>query len=101
MLKHLPEKALKKIRKIFPFSEKAVVLSGNYDRRIHGVTNDVTQRTGDNLNERISKFATQIKDKFVYRIPLRYICDIRKKIFPTKIDMKFRLTLETDVKKII
>ena len=98
MLKHLLEKVLKKIRKNFLFSENAVVLSGNNDRRIHGVTNEVTQRTDDNLDDRISKFATQIKDKFVYRIPLRYICNIGKINFPTKIDMKIRLTLETDIK---
>ena len=100
MLKHLPEKALKRIRKNVLFSEKAVVLSGNNDRRVHGATNDNTQRTDDNLDDRISKFVTQIKDKFVYRIPLRYICDIGKINFPTKIDMKIRLTLETDMKKL-
>ena len=100
MLKHLPEKALKKIRTNFLFSEKAVVLSGNNDRRVHGVSNDNTQRTDDNLDDRISKFATQIKDKFVYRIPLRYICDIGKTNFQTKVDMKIRLTLETDMKKL-
>ena len=80
MLKHLPEKALTKIRQNFLFSEKAVVLSGNNDKRVHGVTNDNIQRTDDNLDDRISKFAIQIKDKFVYRIPLRYICDIGNNI---------------------
>ena len=79
---------------------KAVVLSRNNDRRVHGVSNDNTQRTDDNLYDRIAKFATQIKDKFVYRIPLRYICDIGKINFPTKIDMKIRLMLETDMKKL-
>ena len=99
MLKHLPEKVLKKIRN-FLFSEKAVVLTNNNDKRVHRVSNDNTQRTHDNLDDRIAKFATQIKDKFVYRIPLRYICDIGKINFPTKIDMKIRLTLETDMKKL-
>ena len=58
MLKHFPEKALKKIRKDFLFSEKAVVLSVNNDRRVHGVTNYITQRTEDNLDDRVSKFGT-------------------------------------------
>ena len=36
----------------------------------------------------------------MYRIPLKYIYDIGKLNFPTKIDMKIRLTLETDMKKL-
>ena len=85
MLKHLPEKTLKKIRKNFLFIEKAVVLTGNNDRRVHGSTTDNTQRTDSNLDDRIAKFTTQIKDKFVYRIPLRYICDIGKINFQQKL----------------
>ena len=94
MLKHLPEKALLKIRKNFLFSEKTVVLSG-----IHKMEySDNTQRTDENLDDKIAKFPTQIKDKFVYRIPLRCICDIGKINFPTKIYMKIKLVLETDMK---
>ena len=36
----------------------------------------------------------------MYRIPLKYICDIGKTNIPTKIDMKIRLTLETDMKEL-
>ena len=69
MLKHLPEKVLKKIRKNFLFREKAVVLSANNDRRVDGVTNDNTQRTDDSLDGRISKFATQNKDNVSIEYP--------------------------------
>ena len=100
MLKHLPEKSVKMIRKNFLFSEKPVVLTGTNDRGVHGVTNDATQRTDNNSDDRIAKFRTQIQNKYVYRIPIRYICDLGKINFPTKIDMKIRLTLETDMKKL-
>ena len=36
----------------------------------------------------------------MYRIPLRYLCDLGKINFPTKIGMKIRLTLEADLKKL-
>ena len=36
----------------------------------------------------------------MYRVPLKYICDIGKINFPTKIDLKIRLTLETDMKRL-
>ena len=52
------------------------------------------------FEDREAKFRNQLKDKYVYRIPLKYICDIGKINFPTKINMKIRLTLETDMKKL-
>ena len=61
------------------------------------------QVTDENLDERIEKFGFQIDDKCVYRIPLRYFCDLGKiKLikFPTKRDLKIRCTLETEVKKL-
>ena len=78
----------------------AVVLSNNNDRRVHGVTSGVKQRTDDNLDDRIATFRAQINNKYVYRIPLRYICGIGKINFPTKIGMKISLTLETVMKKL-
>ena len=52
----------------------------------------------DNINDRIAKFSAQLQNKFFYRIPLRYLCDSGKINFPTKVDMKIRCTLETDIK---
>ena len=99
MLKHLPKKYLEVIRNNFLYSEKPVVLKVGIDKRIHGVTRD-NKRTDDHLDGRIAKFKDQIKNKYVYRIPLKYICDIGKINFLTKIDMKIRLTLATDFKKL-
>ena len=53
-----------------------------------------------NFRDRETKFKEQLKNKYVYIIPLKYICDIGKIIIPTKIDMKIRLTLETDMKEL-
>ena len=57
-------------------------------------------RSDGNLRDRKAKFRNQLKNKYVYRILLKYICDIGKINFPTKIDIKIRLSLETDVKKL-
>ena len=79
----------------------------NLDRRFHGMVKDASNRvihnvvrSDGNFRDREAKFRSQLKDKHVYRIPLKYICDIGKIKFPTKIDMKIRLTLETDMKKL-
>ena len=75
MLKHLPEKYLKKLRKHFLFSEKEVIYTAGVDRRPNN-DNTASKRNDDNLDDRINKFANQIKDKFTCRIPLRYLCDL-------------------------
>ena len=99
MLKYLSEKDLKKLRKHVLFSKKEVIYTAGVDRRPH---NDDTanKRIDDNLDNRIAKFPAQIQNKFTCRFPLRCRCDLGKINFPTKIDMKIRLTLETDLKKL-
>ena len=89
MLKHLPEKYLKKLRRHFLFSEKEVIYM------LVWIEDQIMI-----IDDRIAKFSDQIKNKFTFRIPLRYLCDIGKINFPTKIDMKIRLALETDLKKL-
>ena len=71
----------------------------NLDRRFHGMVKDANSRvihnvvrSDSNFPDGESKFRNQLKDKYVYRIPLKYICDIRKINFPTKIDTKIKLT---------
>ena len=46
-----------------------------------------------NIDERISLFKNQLKNEFIYRIPLRFISDIGKINFPTKIDYRIKLFL--------
>ena len=89
MLRHLPEKYLKKLRRHFLFSEKEVIYM------LVWIEDQIMI-----IDDRIAKFSDQIKNKFTFRIPLRYLCDIGKINFPTKIDMKIRLALETDLKKL-
>ena len=50
-----------------------------------------------NIDDRIKLFKNQLKNEYVYRIPLRYFSDIRKINFPTKIDYRIKLFLETNV----
>ena len=45
-------------------------------------------------------FKNQLKNEFVYRIPLRYFSDIEKINFPTKIDYRIKLFLETNMDKL-
>ena len=42
----------------------------------------------------------QLKNEYVYRIPLRYFSDIGKINFPTKIDYRIKLFLETNMEKL-
>ena len=42
-------------------------------------------------------FQSQLKNEFVYRIPLRYFSDIGKINFPTKIDYRIKMFLETNM----
>ena len=60
MLRHLPGKYLKKLRKHFLFSEKEVIYTAGVDRRPNNDDSD-DKRTDDNLDDRTAKFSNQIK----------------------------------------
>ena len=107
MLKHLPVKSLKVIENDLLYTKEEVVIPYNFERIFHGMVKDTNNRvihkivrSDGNFRDREAKFRSQLKDKYVYRILLKYICDIGKINFPTKIDMKIRLTIETDMKKL-
>ena len=57
-------------------------------------------RGGLNINERISNFSDQLKNKHVYRIPLRYFTYLGKINFSLNINFKIKCHLETDLKKL-
>lgn len=100
MLKHLPEKSLKKLQKPMLYSKMPVVYNRTtIDRRTYNSTT-AADITDDNLDDRITLFQNQLKDEFVYRIPLKYFTDIGKINFPLKIDFKIKCHLETDMKKL-
>ena len=116
MLQHQPTNALKAIQKTHLYSKKQVYFaSETYDRRNHNGANidftglNATQITAAkklhakdlNIDERISLFRNQLKNEYVYRIPLRYFSDIGKINFPTKIDYRIRLFLRNKNGKIV
>ena len=105
MLKHLPEKSLKVVQRDLLYSQKPVVFSNNQDRRLHYdlTATKTTKRSiaaDASFRDRQAKFRNLLKNKYVYRVPLKYICDLGKINFPTKIDIKIRLTLETDMNRL-
>ena len=107
MLKHLPKDALEKIEKTLLCSKKPVYFNiTSLDRRVHngvGETQTAKKRkiaTDLNIQERITKFHDMLSDEHVYRVPLKYFTDIGKINFSVKIDFRFKLNLETDMKKL-
>ena len=115
MLKHLHADDLKTIQKIFLFIKKPVYYANTaYKKRNFNSKNLVTTglNTAEitelkkihakdlNIDERIELFYDQISEEFVYRIPLRYLSDIGKINFLTKIEYRIKLFLETDMSKL-
>ena len=102
ILKHIPKDALGVVEKDLLYSKKKVKLpDGEARRKKHTPQNwDVTERTDDNLDERIKKFSTQLKTTYYYRIPLQYICDLGYVNTPIKFNTKWRLTFETNTAKL-
>ena len=115
MLKHLPKNSLKSIEKAHLYSKLPIYFASTlYDRRNHNSANVVltglttakqTERKQKhakdlNIDQRIELFQAQLKNEFVYRIPLRYFSDIGKINFPTKIDYRIKMFLETNMDKL-
>ena len=97
MIRHLPKNSLKKIEKLLIFSKKNVSYRRSIDRIIHNI-NTAVDITDENIEDRIDKFSDVINADKVYRISLRYYCDLRKINFPAKIDLKIKCNLETEMK---
>ena len=87
------------IKKDLLFSIKVVIYPANGDRRSHDNCNTAL-RTDANIKDRDDNFSVRLNSKYVYRIPLKYFRDLRKIDFPTKIDLKIRCTLETEMKRL-
>ena len=115
MLKNLPKHSLKAIQKTHLYSKQPIYFACTlYDRRKHNSTNVVltgltaekqTERKQKhakdlNIDERIELFKNQLKNEFLYRIPLRYFSDTGKINFPTKIDYQIKMFLETNMEKL-
>ena len=115
MLKHLPKDTLKNIEKTHLYSKEPVYYNeASMDSRNHngagltstGLTNaqifaqKANYAKDLNIDNKITKFSKQLQKEHVYRIPLRYFSDIGKINFPTKIDFRIKLILESDMKKL-
>ena len=112
MLKHLPSDSLKTLQNHLLYAkEKVYYASTAYDRRNFngsvpsGTTalttaKKVAHAKDINIDKRIELFSAQLQDEFIYRIPLRYFSDIGKINFPTKIDYRIKLFLETNMNKL-
>ena len=102
ILKHLPKNALEVIENDLLYSKKKVTLPDGEDRRKKHTASggDATERTDDNLTERIKKFNKQLQTTYYYRIPLQYLCDIGYVNTPIKFNTKWRLTFETNTAKL-
>ena len=102
ILKHIPKNALAIIQNDLLYSKKKVKLPDDEDRRKkHTATGgDATERTDDNIDDRIQKFRTHLQNTYYYRIPLKYICDIGYVNTPIKFNTKWRLTFETNMSRL-
>ena len=107
MMKHLPKDSLKKLEKTMLYSNMPVYLNKtSIGRRVHNGSGSTTNagKTNDakdlNIDDRITKFQDQLKDEYVYRIPLRYFTDLGKINFPRKIDFRIKCHLETEMKRL-
>ena len=102
ILKHIPTDALKVIKNDLLYSKKKVKLPDGEDRRKKHTASggDATERTDDNLDERIKNFNTQLKNTYYYRVPLQYLCDLGYVNTPIKFNTKWRLTFETNTAKL-
>ena len=98
-LKHMSKDALKTIENDLLYSRKKVAIyRDDNDMRAHYTTTDtVSNRTDENLTEKIEKFQDQLKDEYVYRIPLKHLCDVGLVNQCFKFNTKYILTLEMDM----
>ena len=112
----MPTNTLKTIQKTHLYSRKPVYLADvSHERRSHNAggidlaglnaADKLAARKNHekdlNTDERISLFQKQLKSEFVYKIPLRYLSEIGKINFPTKIDYRIKLFLETNMERLL
>ena len=112
MLKNLPEDRLETMPKHLLYSkEKVYYASTGYDRRNFngtvptGTTALTTAKKAShakdiNIDKRIGILGDQLQSEFIYRVPLRHFSDIGKINFPTKINYRIKLFLETNMNKL-
>ena len=98
-LKYLPEKSVKKLAKTLLYSNKAVYIANNNDRRPNN-DNTPANRSDPNIVARTKNLATTYKAQTIYRIPLLYFCDLGKVNFSVSTDTRFKFTLQRNMNKL-
>ena len=100
MLKHLPKKSLDKTKKTMLYSNKPVYYNRRTIERKTFKSTTPADMTDLYIGQRINDFQDMLKSEHIYRVPLRYFCDIGKINFPLKVDFKIKCHLETDMKNL-
>ena len=98
-MKYWPEKSVKKLLKNMLYFNKPVYLDADVTRRLNNDNVD-KDRTDPNLTYRIANLKAHLFKKWVYKIPLLYLCDLGKVNFAIKTDTKIILTLERNLNKL-
>ena len=85
IMKHLPKDSLKTLEKTILYSNMSVYLyKTSIDSKVHNGSGSTTNsyKTNDakdlNIDDEIDTFQDQLKDEYVYKIPLRYFTDFGK-----------------------
>ena len=99
MLKDMPKKDLKSFQNLLFYSQKAVMLKNNNDRRENN-NNDLKRRGDNNIADRISKFAGEIKKKSLYNNTYLISCVFRPWNISWKLWHKIYLTPELDMNRL-
>ena len=101
-LKHVEDDVLEVLRYDLLYSKKKVILPHNADVRSHRTAagGNNANRTDHNLNDRLDKFKNQIKTTRNYRVPLKYICNIRMVNQPIRFNTNWQLTFKTNMSRL-
>ena len=98
-LKRLPKNSVKKLRKSFLYSNLAVYLDENTDRRDNNATAPA-DCSDPNLTWRLANLHDHTFEKNEYRIPLGLITYLGLCNFPIQTDTRITLTLERNLSKL-
>ena len=101
LLKHIPKEALTTIENDLLYCKDKGILAGGRDRRQNNTTAaDAPKRTDANLTKRTEIFQDQLKNEYVYRIPLTFLCNLGLINQCIELNTKLTLMLETEINKL-
>ena len=98
-MKYLPKKSVKKLLKTMLHCNKPVYLDRDDTRRPNNDAADAN-RSDPNLTYRIANLKSHLFKKWVYKIPLLYLCDLGRVNFAITTNTKIVLTLERNMNEL-